>query len=152
MNRAGHPRAAADLIVLADRVHTLDPRRPTAQAIAVRSGLIVGVGDRRDAHDWRGARTEVIDLGSATVTPGLVDGHIHPMLGLELTQGVDLSGVASLDELAGALCTERASHSGEWLLGWGLNPNDLKLVTAVFVLIALTLPDAMARLKPRRRA
>ena len=37
-------------------------------------------------------------------------------------------------------------------LRWGLNPNDLKLVTAVFVLIALTLPDAVAALKPRRRA
>ena len=36
-------------------------------------------------------------------------------------------------------------------LRWGLNPNDLKLVTAVFVLIALTLPDAMSALKPRRR-
>lgn len=34
-----------------------------------------GAGDR-DAR-----RTEVVDLGLTTVTPGLVDGHIHPMLG-----------------------------------------------------------------------
>lgn len=40
-------------------------------------------------------------------------------------------------------------------LRWGLNPNDLKLVTALFVLIALTAPGAMAnvlgRLKGAKR-
>jgi putative ABC transport system permease protein len=34
-------------------------------------------------------------------------------------------------------------------LRWGLNPNDLKLVTALFVLGALVLPDVLARLKSR---
>ncbi len=35
-------------------------------------------------------------------------------------------------------------------LRWGLNPNDLKLVTAVFVFVALILPGAMKRLRVRR--
>ena len=34
-------------------------------------------------------------------------------------------------------------------LRWGLNPNDLKLVTALFVLGALVLPDVLARSKSR---
>lgn len=34
-------------------------------------------------------------------------------------------------------------------LRWGLNPNDLKLVTALFVFGALVLPDAVARLRKR---
>lgn len=34
-------------------------------------------------------------------------------------------------------------------LRWGLNPNDLKLVTALFVLAALVLPDVMKALKSR---
>ena len=37
-------------------------------------------------------------------------------------------------------------------LSFGLNPNDLKLVTAVFVFAALILPDTLARLSTRRRA
>ncbi|MEO8605352.1 MAG: ABC transporter permease [bacterium] len=37
-------------------------------------------------------------------------------------------------------------------LGFGLNPNDLKLVTAVFVFIALILPGALARLPRRQRS
>ncbi|HET6223440.1 MAG TPA: ABC transporter permease, partial [Dongiaceae bacterium] len=36
-------------------------------------------------------------------------------------------------------------------LGFGLNPNDLKLITALFVFVALILPGAMSRLSPRRR-
>lgn len=35
-------------------------------------------------------------------------------------------------------------------LRWGLDPNDLKLVTAAFVLAALVLPGVMARLRRRR--
>jgi len=34
-------------------------------------------------------------------------------------------------------------------LRWGLNPNDLKLVTAAFVLAALVLPDVVAHVKAR---
>ncbi|OGV54572.1 MAG: ABC transporter permease [Lentisphaerae bacterium GWF2_52_8] len=37
-------------------------------------------------------------------------------------------------------------------LRWGLNPNDLKLITAVFVLVALVTPGLMERLKGRKSA
>ncbi|HKR64205.1 MAG TPA: ABC transporter permease, partial [Thermoanaerobaculia bacterium] len=37
-------------------------------------------------------------------------------------------------------------------LRWGLNPNDLKLVTALFVFGALVLPMLMRKLKVRRHA
>jgi len=35
-------------------------------------------------------------------------------------------------------------------LRWGLNPNDLKLITAVFVFIALVLPNLLGKLKRKR--
>lgn len=35
-------------------------------------------------------------------------------------------------------------------LRWGLDPNDLKLVTAIFVLVALVLPGALGRFRLRR--
>ncbi len=37
-------------------------------------------------------------------------------------------------------------------LRWGLNPNDLKLVTAAFVFVALVLPEVLKHLPKRRRA
>ncbi len=114
--------SAADLIVQADRMHTMDPARPSAEAVAIKDGVIVGVGDRTTARAWRGAGTEVIDLGGATVTPGLVDGHIHPVLGLDLARGVELSHVRSVPQLISEL-RERGTGPGGWILGWGLDPN-----------------------------
>lgn len=43
--------------------------------VALRGGAIAWVGDPRDAP----AAEEVIDLGEALVTPGLVDAHTHPV-------------------------------------------------------------------------
>jgi predicted amidohydrolase YtcJ len=111
---------SADLIVLADRIHTMGGPGPAVTALAVRGGLIAALGTRDDVRDWRGNHTEVIELGAATVTPGLVDGHSHPVAGLDLTRGVDLSGVSAIDELIRAL---RAAPRGEWVSGWGLDPN-----------------------------
>jgi putative ABC transport system permease protein len=35
-------------------------------------------------------------------------------------------------------------------LRWGLNPNDLKLITALFVFLALVLPSVLSKLRPKR--
>jgi len=114
--------SSADLIVQADTIHTLDPKRPAAEAVAIRDGLIVGVGSRAEAAGWRAGTTEVVDLGAATITPGLVDGHIHPVLGIGMTRGVDLSQVNDLGQLVAALRTAPSTEPGGWVLGWGLNP------------------------------
>ncbi|MFJ5958549.1 amidohydrolase [Paenarthrobacter sp. NPDC092416] len=112
-----------DLIVLADTIHTLDDRHgDPVQAVAVRGGLVTAIGSRLDAHEWRQAGTRVVDLGNATLTPGLVDCHIHPVFGLDLTIGCDLSGATTLDEVRALLRAEAANDAG-WLRGWGLNPN-----------------------------
>ncbi|MBE3015622.1 amidohydrolase [Microbispora sp. NEAU-D428] len=111
---------SADLIVLADRIHTMAAPGPAVTALAIRGGLITALGTRDDVRHWRGNHTEVIELGDATVTPGLVDGHSHPVMGLDLTRGVDMSGVSTLDEL---IRTLRAAPRGGWLCGWGLDPN-----------------------------
>ncbi|MBG0565480.1 amidohydrolase [Actinoplanes sp. NEAU-A11] len=108
---------------MADRIHTLagtGPRRPTAVAVA--GGVIAALGDRADARDWRGPGTEVLDLGTATITPGLVDGHFHPVMGVGLTRGVDLSSVRTVEGLKAAL-RAAAVPPGGWLEGWGLDPN-----------------------------
>ncbi|MFE4198494.1 amidohydrolase [Paenarthrobacter sp. NPDC056912] len=116
-----------DLIVLADTIHTLDDvpgtgNREIIQAVAVRGGVITAVGSRQDAENWRQAGTRVVDLGNATLTPGLVDCHIHPVFGLDLTIGCDLSGAGTLAEVR-ALLRDETPDDGGWLRGWGLNPN-----------------------------
>ena len=92
-----------DLILACDDIVTLDPRHPAASAVAITGGRITAVGDRADVPAWRGPRTEVIDLGGASLTPGLTDSHMHPVLGLNMTAGLDLSGCTELSAVRAAL-------------------------------------------------
>ena len=114
----------ADLIVCADTVHTLAGGGRPAQAVAIRDGVIVALGARDDVREWRGSRTEVLDLGAATVTPGLIDGHMHPVMGLQLASDVDLSGARSLEDVHKLLADASAGRDAEtWVQAWGLDPN-----------------------------
>ncbi|MEU9110519.1 amidohydrolase [Streptomyces sp. NPDC048483] len=118
------PLTVADIVLTGAQVRTLDPACPTAEAVAVKDGRIAAVGTERDVRDWRGAGTEVIDLAGATLTPGLVDGHSHPVWGVEMATGLGLSDCRDLDGLCTALAAAaRALRPGEWLTAWGLDHN-----------------------------
>lgn len=68
---------AADTILLARTIHTMNDRAPRAEAIAVKAGKIVALGDRTAVLGLRNATTQVVDLGDYTVLPGFVDPHMH---------------------------------------------------------------------------
>ncbi|MFC3890608.1 amidohydrolase [Lentzea rhizosphaerae] len=117
----------ADLVLCADTVHTVHTltvgARPV-EAVAVSGGVISAVGTRRDVRDWRGPGTEVVDLGRAVLTPGLADGHLHPVAGLSLTADVDLSRVRHPDQACRLLAEAAASRAPDaWVQAWGLDPN-----------------------------
>ena len=118
-----------DVIILAGTIHTMDGMpsgSPSPQAVAVRDGVIAAVGSRADAAGWTAA--EVIDFGDAVLTPGLVDCHIHPVFGLELTRGCDLSGAADLAAVRALLRAEAAATApGGWVRGLGPGPQRVRL-------------------------
>jgi len=72
------PNQNADLILEGGEIYT-----PSvwAEAMAIRDGVIVAVGDAASVSPLRGASSEVIDLAGATVLPGLHDMHVHPQGG-----------------------------------------------------------------------
>ncbi|MGH3241611.1 MAG: amidohydrolase, partial [Spirillospora sp.] len=79
----------AETLLVGGRVLTLDPAQPFATAVAIKDGTIAWVGDDTGAREWRGARTTVLDLDGATLTSGLVDGHMHPVFGADAAGGLD---------------------------------------------------------------
>ncbi|MFL6042291.1 MAG: amidohydrolase family protein, partial [Gaiellales bacterium] len=113
--------APADLAILNARIRTLDPGRPLAQAVAVRDGLIVGVGEDAEVRELCGTATELIDAGGDAVVPGLVDSHSHPFLGAVETQVADLAGAASFDDVRQRLAADRRRcGDGSWITGHSL--------------------------------
>ncbi|MGH3144179.1 MAG: amidohydrolase [Rubrobacter sp.] len=114
----------ADLAIVGARVRTLDHRRPFATAVAVRDGTIFEVGDDDAVRERCDANTQTIDARGATVVPGLIDAHQHPVWGAEASQGANLNGLKTLDEVRRALAEERARRDeGEWVQGFGLDYN-----------------------------
>ena len=120
----------ADLIITGARVRPMEAVENTGGAfdgaIAIRNGRISAVGVREEiVASFRGSRTEIHDVAGRTVTPGLIDAHLHPIQGVELTQGIDLGGITSLAALRERLGAEakriRVGDGGGWLRGWNLD-------------------------------
>jgi predicted amidohydrolase YtcJ len=114
---------AADLVVRNARIHTGDPRRPAASALAVRDGLVTAVGDDRDVAGHVGPATRVVDAVGRRVVPGLNDSHLHVIRGgLGYALELRWDGVPSLRQ-ALALLREQAGRTpkGQWVRvvgGW----------------------------------
>ena len=89
-----------DLILACGDIITMDPRRPAAAAVAIAGATITAVGDRDDIRGWRGDRTQVIDLGGATLTPGLTGAHVMDLDqdALTLYDALDADGQLPLHE------------------------------------------------------
>lgn len=111
---------SADHLIVDCSVRTLDPARPYATAVAVTDGVVVALD--HDALALRSSSTQVVDLAGATVTPGLVDGHLHPVLGATRFEGIDLSGCRHVDDLRSRLAGAEVSGDG-WVRGHGLDHN-----------------------------
>src|ERR1051326_1490646 len=79
--RAHLQALAADLIIINARVHTMDAKRPQAEAIAIYGNRIIAVGSNAEIRKLQGARTRVIDAQGRLVLPGFNDSHVHFMSG-----------------------------------------------------------------------
>ena len=107
-----------DLIMSFGRVWTGDPRHPWAESIASRAGQIVAVGSKQEVDATSGPITKKIDRPEAFAIPGLIDSHGHISSLGETREGVDLRGVASLDEVAKRVKEKIASTPGTgWITG-----------------------------------
>ena len=112
----------ADLVIVNARVYTVNPRQPSATAIAIKAGRFLAVGD--SVSDYVGAETRRIDVHGKAVIPGFIDSHGH-MLGLgETLSSLDLHGVSSELEIQAMVANRaRLRKPGEWITGFGWDQN-----------------------------
>jgi len=93
---------AADLVLLHGHILTVDAKDSTAQALAIRHGVILNVGSEAEVLQFAGKAPgiRIIDLHGRTATPGLIDTHAHIAEGgVAELYGVKLSDAASVAEI-----------------------------------------------------
>ena len=66
----------ADLVIKNAKIYTSNKQQPWAEALAVKNGKFIYVGDASGIASYQSATT--IDLKGQLLIPGMVDGHSHP--------------------------------------------------------------------------
>jgi hypothetical protein len=74
----GGSQESADLILSGARIFTANKQQPWAEAIAIKNGKFIYVGDSAGASKYRSDGTQSVNLEGRLVIPGLVDSHAHP--------------------------------------------------------------------------
>ena len=80
------PLAAADdgatvTLMFNGHIFTADRSQPYAEAIAIRGGRILAVGERGAVQSAAGEKARRIDLQGRFLMPGMIDAHAHPIDG-----------------------------------------------------------------------
>lgn len=114
----------ADLIIYNAKIATMQKPGEFKQAVAVKDGIVVWVGDSREIlSDYKSSATEMIDAKGNTVIPGLNDSHIHIIReGLNYNAELRWDGVKTLKR-AMEMLKEQAQRTpeGTWIKvigGW----------------------------------
>lgn len=112
---------AADFIFRNGYVYTVDAKRSVAQAVAVRNGRIVYVGDDKGVSAFAGPGTrEDIDLKGGMLLPGFHDSHVHLVDGGVEQALLNLDGAQTVAEIEQRVKDYAAKHPKlKWLSGTG---------------------------------
>ena len=133
------PAAKKITIYTAKAIVTEDPGTPTAEAVAVMDGKILGVGTLDEVKGWVTDEQVEIDqrFKDAVIVPGLIEAHMHPQITGTLWQGVyvgrfdrtapdgtPVKGLETKEAVVERLkdAAAKLPADGRWLVGWGYQP------------------------------
>jgi predicted amidohydrolase YtcJ len=114
---------APDLVLLNGKILTMDGGSTIAEALAVRDGKILVVGNTSAIKPLVGSHTRVIDLAGKSVVPGLIDTHIHFKNAGLADYVVNMSRAKNVAEALEAIKAFAANKKpGEWIIGGAWHP------------------------------
>ena len=103
----------ADIIIINGAVLTMDHTRLRAEAVALRSGRILAVGDRATISELGTPRTRIVDAKGGSVLPGFVESHLHLFVGGAELGRVVLNDRTTLGQASAKLRSYAATHMDE---------------------------------------
>jgi predicted amidohydrolase YtcJ len=107
-----------NLIIVNANIHTMDPGRPHADAVAISGNRIAALGSSDEIRALAGSDTRVIDAGGRLVLPGFNDAHVHFLSGGFSLSNVDLRDAKSPEAMAARLADfARNTPKGRWIVG-----------------------------------
>jgi predicted amidohydrolase YtcJ len=116
----------ADTVLLGGKVLTVDAEFSIAEALAIKDSRIIAVGDNETVANFIDESTQVIELQGKTVSPGLIDNHMHFIRAAQrwnLQARID--GVNSRARALQIIAEKAASmQPGQWVMvqgGWREN-------------------------------
>jgi len=115
----------ADLVIQGGRIAIVDSQFTLCEAVAVRGGRIVYVGDRLGVERLIGTQTRMIDIRGGLVLPGFVDAHAHMYSLAQELSNLRVTDAASFDEIIRCVGERtRNTPKGEWIVGGRWDQND----------------------------
>jgi predicted amidohydrolase YtcJ len=155
------PPLTDDLLLVNGRVYTLNwddpaldgtPARnaphddsgwhPDAEAVLIQDGIVVFVGSDAEARQLAAPDVRVVDVGGATVLPGLIDSHTHvENMGSDLSQ-VSLVGIETEEDAVAKVAEfARGVPAGQWVLGHGWDEGAWANQYPTMELLSRAVPD-----------
>lgn len=117
-SHANEPVLSPTLIVFNATVHTMDPGKPTAEAVAVYGQRVIAVGTNKEIKGMARADTRLIDARGQLVLPGFNDSHVHFLSGGFQLASVDLRDANTPEEFADRIRRfAEKLPSGRWITG-----------------------------------
>ena len=113
-----------DLVLYNANVLALGALFPRASWVAVRDGVILGLGLGEPPSDLMGSRAKTIDCQGGTLAPGFNDAHCHVLATASSLLAVDCSpsAVSSIAEMGEQLRRHAVSTpEGQWIRATGYN-------------------------------
>ncbi|MBA7476918.1 N-substituted formamide deformylase [subsurface metagenome] len=120
--------SSADIVIVGGNVITVDPRRPRAEAIAIKDDKFMLVGSNEEARAVVGTGTKVRELDGMTVVPGFNDAHLHVLSSAQSIKGIRLgaSSVRSIGDILNLVGKQARRQEGGWIIGRGYDQNRLR--------------------------
>lgn len=134
--RSPAPELVADVIYTGGDIITMNDSQPAAEAIAIKDGKILMVGNEADIKKHKGNSTQIVNLNGKTLLPGFIDAHGHVFntglqaLAANLLASPDgtVNDITSLQQALRNWAEKYPTRVGKtgWIIGFGYDDAQLK--------------------------